>query len=157
MHRHLVGEGVGGMLRAAALITCAAVLAALPPSPAVADWKRYCAKDIERAMANLTVVWKNLNAKRRIIREGRQYTYSLRDSQRCASIWKAHIKAFQDNGTFVWWSRSAVHICEAGHRMSTHNLSVVTDIEAIGFWRRRQWRYQHCIAAGQRIAIGLTD
>ena len=108
-------------------------------------------------MANLTVVWKNLNARRQIIRGGQQYIYPLKDSRRCAPIWNARIKSFQEDGTFVWWSRSAVNICEAGFRMSTQILSRATDSEAVAFWQRRQWRYLHCVAAGRRIIMGIGD
>ena len=140
-----------------ALILFAAVLTASGSTSVQADWKRNCAEDIDRAMAILTVVWKNLNAKRQIIVEGEQYSLPLKDTMRCAPIWKERIKSFQENGTFVWWSRSAVKICEAGHRMSTQNASLVAEVEAIAFWKRRQWRYHHCIAAGRRIVIGMED
>ncbi|MEM9360873.1 MAG: hypothetical protein AAGB04_32280 [Pseudomonadota bacterium] len=133
----------------------AILLGALVSRPALADWKQDCANDIQRAMTNLTVVWKNLNARRQIIHEGPQYVYSLDESERCAPIWKEHIKSFREAGTFVWWSRSAVLICEAGHRMSIEALASAIDIEVIGFWKRRKWRYSQCITAGRRIVLGL--
>lgn len=157
MHQHRVGVQIRGLLEAAAFIVISAVLVASAPTSVQANWKRDCAKGIHRAKANLTVVWKNLNAKRQIIGRGQQYIYTLKDSRRCAPIWNAHIKSFREDGTFVWWSRSAVNICEAGHRMSTQNASRATGIEVIAFWRRRQWRYQHCIAAGRRIIMGMGD
>ncbi|MEM8973586.1 MAG: hypothetical protein AAGD43_16125 [Pseudomonadota bacterium] len=141
--------------QAAGAFVLAALLGVLASSPALADWKQDCANDIQRAMTNLTVVWKNLNARRQIIREGPQYVYSLDESERCAQIWKEHIQSFREAGTFVWWSRSAVLICEAGHRMSVEALANAIDIEVIGFWKRRKWRYSQCMTAGRRIVIGL--
>ena len=157
MHRHRVGEHIRGLLRAAALFIVAGLLTALSAAADQADWKRNCEQDILRALANLTVVWKKLNDKHQFILEGRQYIYDLEDSRRCVPVWKDRIKSFQAEGTFVWWSRSAVNICEAGHRMSTQNVSVATDTEVIAFWRRRQWRYFHCIAAGQRMVMGMGE
>lgn len=139
----------------AAAFVLAALLGVLASSPALADWKQDCANDIQRAMTNLTVVWKNLNARHQIIREGPQYVYSLDESERCAPIWKEHIQSFREAGTFVWWSRSAVLICEAGHRMSIEALANAIDIEVIAFWKRRKWRYSQCMTAGRRIVIGL--
>lgn len=157
MLKHRVVQKIRGKTVCAVFLSIAALFAAVAATPARADWKKDCNKDIERAMANLTVVWQHLNARQQIIGEGPHYIYELEDSKRCAAIWKERIKSFQEDGTFVWWSRSAVNICEAGHRMSVQNLLVATDTEVIGFWRRRQWRYQHCITAGQRIVIGMEN
>lgn len=149
--------GIKRLCNAARHVIMAALLSASVATSAQADWKQNCEKDIQRAMANLTVVWQHLNARQQIIGEGPQYVFDLNASQRCAPIWKDRIKSFQEDGTFVWWSRSAVRICEAGHRMSVENLLVATDVDVIGFWRRRQWRYKHCITAGQRIVMGMEN
>ncbi len=131
------------------------VLAMLVSSPAKADWKQECAKDIDRAMTNLTIVWKHLNAKRQMIDAGPQYMLQLKDSERCTPIWRDRLRSFQEDGSFVWWSRSAVLICEAGQRMSARNVARAKDAEVLAFWRRRLWRYGHCIVAGQRILMGM--
>ena len=145
-----LGQGIG-------LLCLMVLFTAGPREAAHASWQIDCAKDIRQAMVNLTVAWKHLNSKRRLIGDGRQYVFSLQDSGRCLAIWKARIEASRRDGTFVWWSRSAVRICEAGERMSTDNLARVRDRQSIAFWRRRLWRYQHCVDAGQRIVLGMGD
>ena len=155
MHQLAFGRPIKGFVRTAAFNAIFAVLVFVTSHSATAGWEQNCSRDIQRAMANLTVVWKHLNAKRQIIDGSPQYIFRLKDSERCAPIWKMRIKSYQEDGSFVWWSRSAVFICEAGQRMSTERVAKAKDSEVIAFWRRRLWRYGHCITAGRRIMMGM--
>ena len=139
-------------MRLRTVLAIAALMLGFVSTTARADWKQDCTRDIQRAMANLTIAWKHLNARRQFIADGPQYIHSLKDSKRCAPIWHAQIQSFKQEGTFVWWAQSAVIICEAGFRASRYHIDRARDPEVKGFWQRRQWRYQHCITAGQHAS-----